>query len=330
MPLVTRGLRAPSLEVALMEEWEAKLDRMAEEAINETITHIAGVPTWTLVLLRKVLEKTGTSNIADVWPDLELYIHGGVSFSPYRDQFKKLIRSEKMNYLETYNASEGFFGIQNDLQSDDMLLMLDYGIFYEFIPLNEMDNENPKVVTLENVELNKVYALVITTSGGLWRYNIGDTIKFTSINPYKIKVVGRTKHFINAFGEELMIENCEKAIQVVGQLTKSTIKDYTVAPVYFSDSNNGTHEWIIEFEHEPEDFEKFKILLDSELQKTNSDYEAKRYNDLAMRPPIIHSASKDTFYNWLKKKNKLGGQNKVPRLSNERKYIEEIIIDMNK
>ena len=325
MPLVTRTLRAPSLDIALMEDWEEKIMKMAEEAIHETITHMAGVPTWTLVLVKKVLEITGKDNLADVWPNLELYSHGGVNFSPYRDQFKQLIRSDKMHYQETYNASEGFFGIQNDLKSDDMLLMLDYGIFYEFIPFGELENENPKVVSLGDVELNKIYALVISTSGGLWRYKIGDTIKFTSLDPYKVKVVGRTKHFINAFGEELMIENCEKALESTCNRTNASVKDYTAAPIYFGESNNGGHEWVIEFDKAPSDLEQFAQVLDEQLKKQNSDYEAKRYKDIAMRPPTIHVASQDTFYQWLKQKNKLGGQHKIPRLANDRIFMEEIL-----
>lgn len=326
LPLWAQLARTPSLETALMSEWEAKIQKMAEETVKENVTSISGVPTWTLVLLQRILEMTGKTNITEVWPNLEVFFHGAVAFGPYRNLFKSLIPSEGMHYMETYNASEGFFGIQDQKDSDELLLMLDYGVFYEFIPMEEWESEDPKVIPLEEVEQGKNYALLISTNGGLWRYKIGDTVKFTSIAPYRIKISGRTKHFINAFGEEVIVENAEKAIEMACQDTGATIRNFTAAPVYFEEkSNQGTHEWVIEFANTPSDPELFKSKLDEHLRSINSDYDAKRYRDMVLKKPIIHIAEPGTFDKWLKSRGKLGGQNKVPRLSNDRGHIEEIL-----
>jgi GH3 auxin-responsive promoter len=325
LPFWTEFIRTPSQEVALMEKFEEKLERIAAETLNENVTSIAGVPSWNLVMLKYLMEYTGKSNVLEFWPSLELFIHGGVSFSPYRNQFKKLIPSENMHYLETYNASEGFFGIQDDPLSQDMLLMLDYGIFYEFIPLEEIDNLNPTTLSIGQVEIDKNYALVISTNSGLWRYVIGDTIKFTSLYPHKIIISGRTKHFINVFGEEVIVDNAEKALLTACEKTAAQITDYTAAPVFMSDERQGGHEWIIEFARPPVDLDYFTDLLDHALMSINSDYEAKRYKNLTLTRPVIHSAKPGSFYRWFQEKGKLGGQNKVPRLSNERRYLEELL-----
>jgi hypothetical protein len=326
LPLWVQFARTPSLEVALMSEWESKIDRMAREVMNENVVSISGVPTWTIVLIQRIMELKKASHILEVWPNLEVFFHGAVAFGPYRKLFQELIPSPKMHYVETYNASEGFFGIQDQKESDEMLLMLDYGIFYEFIPMEEWESENPKVIPLADVEIGKNYAILITTNGGLWRYKIGDTVKFTSTSPYRIRISGRTKHFINAFGEEVIVENAEKAIQTAAEATNATITNFTAAPVYFGDSKSkGSHEWIIEFKTLPSDQEKFKQLLDSTLREINSDYDAKRYKDLALSSPIIHFATEGIFEKWLKNRGKLGGQNKVPRLSNTREYMEEVL-----
>ncbi|HNW97371.1 MAG TPA: GH3 auxin-responsive promoter family protein [Bacteroidales bacterium] len=317
--------RTPNLSIALMNEWESKINKMTEVTMLEDVTNIAGVPSWTLVLLKRILEKTGKSNILEVWPNLELFMHGGVSFTPYKEQFKMLIPSSKMNYLETYNASEGFFGIQDRNRADDMLLMLDYGIYYEFIPSEDFDSDNPHTLSLDEVELNKNYALVITTNAGLWRYKIGDTVTFTSLSPHRIKITGRTKNFINAFGEELIIDNAEKAMTIACEKSNALIKDYTAGPVYFQKNESAAHEWLIEFEIPPKDIRYFSEILDNALKSLNSDYEAKRYQNLILRSPVVREIPQGTFYNWLKSKGKLGGQHKVPRLSNDRKYIEEIL-----
>ncbi len=324
MPMLTRYAMTPSLKIALMDEWESKISSMASHTINKNVTSIAGVPTWTIVLIRRLFELTGKNNLIDIWKNLELYIHGGVSFKPYRSQFKDLIRGDNMHYIETYNASEGFFAFQDQLNSDEMLLMPDYGIYYEFIPLEEFDNADPKTITWEDVELNKNYAIVISTNAGLWRYKIGDTIKFTSKNPYRIQITGRVKHFINAFGEELIIDNSDKAIAEACKQTHAKVTEYTAAPIYIEGNAKGGHEWIIEFEQLPDNFEQFVVILDNTLKSINSDYEAKRYKDIALTMPLVHIAKKGAFYEWLKSKGKLGGQHKIPRLSNERNYIEEI------
>jgi hypothetical protein len=319
LPFWTEFIRTPSQEIALMEKFEEKLEHL------ENVTSIAGVPSWNLVMLKYILEHTGKKNILEVWPGLELFIHGGVSFSPYREQFKKLIPSEKMNYLEAYNASEGFFAIQDDPQNADMLLMLDYGIFYEFIPMDQLDKPNPVAFTIDQVEKDVNYALVISTNSGLWRYLIGDTVKFTSLFPHKIVISGRTKHFINVFGEEVMVDNADKALRIACDKTGVEITDYTAAPVYMSDEHQGAHEWLIEFTSPPDDLDYFTTLLDHALMSINSDYEAKRYRNLTLDKPVIHTAPPGTFYRWLQEKGKLGGQNKVPRLSNERNYLEELL-----
>jgi hypothetical protein len=324
-PFWTEFIRTPSQEVALLEKFEEKLERIAGETVNENVTSIAGVPSWNLVMLKYLLEHTGKKNILELWPSLELFIHGGVSFSPYREQFKRLIPSDKMNYQETYNASEGFFAIQDDPYSSDMLLMLDYGIFYEFIPMEEVDKPSPEAVTIEQVEKDIDYALVISTNSGLWRYMIGDTVRFTSVFPHKIIISGRTKHFINVFGEEVIVDNADKALRIACDKTGTEITDYTAAPVYMNDEHQGAHEWIIEFTNPPADLDYFATLLDHALMALNSDYEAKRYRNFTLDKPIVHAAKQGSFYRWLQEKGKLGGQNKVPRLSNERKYIEELL-----
>ena len=325
LPFWTEFIRTPSQEVALLEKFEEKLKHIAGETIGENVTSIAGVPSWNLVMLKYIVEQTGKKNILEVWPGLELFIHGGVSFSPYREQFKKLIPSEKMHYLETYNASEGFFAIQDDPASTDMLLMLDYGIFFEFIPLDEYDKPSAEAISISEVEKDKNYALVISTNSGLWRYMIGDTVRFTSLFPHKIVISGRTKHFINVFGEEVIVDNADKALRVACDKTGAEITDYTAAPVFMSDEHQGAHEWIIEFANPPADLDYFTTLLDHALMSINSDYEAKRYRNYTLDKPIIHAAKPGSFYHWLQEKGKLGGQNKVPRLFNERKYLEELL-----
>ena len=325
LPFWIQLFRTPDRSIALMDEWEEKIEKMAHATMHENVTNIAGVPSWTLVLLRRILELTGKSDLSEVWPNLELFVHGAVSFTPYKEQFRKLIPHPDMHYLETYNASEGFFGIQDRLNGEDMLLMLDYGIYYEFIPMSEWDKENPKTLELDQVRLNENYALVITTNAGLWRYKIGDTIAFTSLNPYRIRITGRTAHFINAFGEELIIDNADKGIREACLKTGAIIKDYTAAPVYFGYQSAGAHEWLIEFETAPQDIDDFAIYLDEALKKLNSDYEAKRYKDKILKKPIIRILPQHAFYDWMKKKEKLGGQHKVPRLANHRQYVEEIL-----
>lgn len=326
LPIWAQIIRTPSLNVALMHEWEAKIEKLAKETMNENVVTITGVPTWTIVLLQKILELKKAKHILEVWPNLEVFFHGAVAFGPYRAVFQELIPSQTMRYMETYNASEGFFGLQDQPESDELLLLLDYGVFFEFIPMEEWEKESPVVVRLQDVEIGKNYALVITTNGGLWRYKIGDTIKFTSTSPYRFKISGRTKHFINAFGEEVIVENAEKAIQFAADETGATIANFTAAPVYFDRSGaKGAHEWIIEFRSAPDDLPHFEQLLDEKLREINSDYDAKRYKNLALTAPLIHQAPKGIFDQWLAKKGKLGGQHKVPRLSNERNHLEEIL-----
>ena len=315
----------PSHKVSLMSEWESKMKAIIKESIPENVTSLAGVPSWMLVLLNNLIKKTNKNNILEIWPNLEVYFHGGINFNPYKSEYQKLFPDKNFKYYEIYNASEGFFGIQDQNNSDELLLMLDYGIFYEFIPLNsknEYDEEN--IVSLEEIELYINYAIVISTNAGLWRYKIGDTIEFTCKNPYRIKVTGRIKHHINAFGEELIIDNAENALSKVLNKTNSEIVDYTAAPIFMKNKNEGAHEWMIEFKKNPKNIEEFTFLLDKELKKQNSDYEAKRYKNLTLNFPKINIAKKGLFYNWLKKNNKLGGQHKIPRLSNERTFIEEL------
>jgi len=309
-----------------MENWEEKLEQMAQATIPENVTSISGVPSWTLVLLKRILEITGASNIMEVWPNLELFIHGGVSFDPYKSQYRQIISNPNMHYMETYNASEGFFGIQDDPNDPAMLLMLDYGIFYEFIPVNEIGNKNPTTLQIDEVQPNVNYAMVITTNAGLWRYIIGDTIKFTQTFPHKFLITGRTRHFINAFGEELIVDNAEKALGIACQKTGAEINEYTAAPVYMEIGKQGAHEWLIEFEKEPADLDYFTYVLDDALKNVNSDYEAKRFKSYNLDMPRIKSIPKGTFHQWLQQKGKLGGQHKIPRLSNNREFIEDILI----
>lgn len=322
-------MRVPGKEIALMDEWEAKLEAMVRTTAKENITNLSGVPSWFLVLIKKILEREGKKSLLDVWPNLEVFFHGGISFDPYREQYKQLIPSDKMHYVETYNASEGFFGIQNDFNDRSMLLMIDLGIFFEFIPMDEFDRPNPTVVPLWKVVNDKNYAVVISTNSGLWRYIIGDTIRFTSVNPYKFVITGRTKHFINAFGEELMVANAEKGIAIACEKSGAVVSDYTAAPTFMSENKKGHHTWIIEFEKAPESYEIFADLLDLALQELNSDYEAKRYKGIFLSRLELIPARKDLFHDWLKEKGKLGGQHKIPRLSNSRQYLEELI-SMNK
>lgn len=323
-PIWANWIRTPELSIALLDEWEDKIERLAQNTIPENVTSISGVPTWTTVLIRRILEITGKQTLKEVWPNLELYIHGGVSFIPYKEQFRKLIGGN-IYYLEMYNASEGFFAAQDSPGEDGMLLFLDHGIFYEFMPVEEYGKEQPRTIGLDKVELGKNYALIITTNGGLWRYLVGDTVQFTSLYPFRIRVSGRIKHYINAFGEEVIVDNTDRAIAIASAQTNVTVNDYTAAPVYFSDTSNGAHEWLVEFEKEPADLQQFTIALDAALQSLNSDYEAKRYKDIALGMPIVKAIKKGTFTEWLRRKGKLGGQHKIPRLSNDRKLVEEIL-----
>lgn len=323
-PFWAHWLRTPELSIALMDEWEDKIEKLALSSIKENVTSISGVPTWTLVLFKRILELTGKSNMSQVWPSLQLYMHGGVSFTPYKEQFQKLIGKD-IHYLEMYNASEGFFAAQEIPGDDGMLLFTDHGIFMEFMPVSEYGKDNPKTIGLDEVEKGKNYAPVISTNGGLWRYLVGDTIQFTSLVPFRIKVSGRLKHFINAFGEELIVDNTDTAIAMACEKTGAIVNDYTAAPVYFSDSSNGAHEWLIEFEKEPDNLNHFLDELDNALKTVNSDYEAKRHKDIALRKPELHVIKKGLFTEWLRSKGKLGGQHKVPRLSNDRQYVEEIL-----
>jgi hypothetical protein len=322
-PIWANWIRTPELSIALMDEWESKIEAIAQQTIHEDVTSMSGVPTWTMVLIKRVLAITGKQTLKEVWPNLELYLHGGVSFTPYKEQFKQLIGGN-ITYLNVYNASEGFFAAQNDPTDDGMLLFLEHGIFYEFMPVEEYGKAEPQTIGLKDVEIDKNYALVISTNGGLWRYLIGDTIAFTSLYPFKIRVTGRLKHYINAFGEELIVDNTDKAIALASEKCNVVINDYTAAPIYFTDNSNGAHEWLIEFEQNPKNLDEFAYELDCALKNINSDYEAKRHKDIALRMPVIHTVNKSVFTNWLRSKGKLGGQHKIPRLSNERVYIEEM------
>ena len=322
-PIWSNLIRVPELSIALMDEWEEKIESLAQSTMNEDVSSIAGVPTWTLVLLKRILEISGKQNIKEVWPNFELYIHGGVSFTPYKEQFKKVIGPD-CNYLEIYNASEGFFAAQDRMNEEGMLLFLNHGIFYEFMPIEEYGKANPLTIGLNNVAVGKNYAIVISTNGGLWRYLVGDTIQFTQLNPFRIKVSGRLKQFINAFGEELIADNTDKAISETCAAFGVSVKEYTAAPIYMSDHASGAHEWLIEFEEDPQNLQAFTIALDANLQALNSDYEAKRHKNIALSLPHITAVKKGCFHEWLKQKGKLGGQHKVPRLSNERIYVDEI------
>jgi hypothetical protein len=329
LPIWVRLLRTPDKKIALMEEWEEKIEKMAQATMNENVTNISGVPSWALVLIKRILEIAGKKSLHDVWPNLELFVHGGVSFVPYREQYNALLDRTKINYLETYNASEGFFAIQDQPGIDSMLLMLDYGVYYEFIPIEEADSEFPKTLGLDEVELEKNYAIVITTNGGLWRYKIGDTVKFTSKYPFRIKITGRTTHFINAFGEELIIDNAEAALKIACERTGAEIVEYTAAPIYMDQNRNGGHQWLFEFSKMPDSIEHFMEILDNSLKAVNSDYEAKRYKNISLGYPIIEIAREGLFYEWLKERGRLGGQNKVPRLANNREFIDRLL-EMNK
>ena len=325
MPMWAEFSSTPSNKTSLMSDWETKLPAIIKESSLENVTSLAGVPSWMMVLLNKTLEENKKTNILEIWPNLEVYFHGGVSFDPYKEQYKNLFPKSDFKYYEIYNASEGFFALQDRNDSNELLLMLDYGIFYEFIPMDTFGKDNQKVIPLSEVEIGKNYALVITTNSGLWRYLIGDTIRFTSLNPFRIKVTGRTKHHINVFGEELMVENTDSALAKTCATLNCEILDYTVAPIFMEGKEKGAHEWIIEFKKHPENIENFTELLDKNLQEVNSDYEAKRINNMTLNKLVLHVANENLFYNWLKKNDKLGGQHKIPRLSNSRNYLEELL-----
>ena len=325
IPQLANYVRVPSKDIALMSEWESKLEKIAATTVNENVTSLSGVPSWFMVLIKKILHDNGKQYLTEIWPNLELFFHGGISFAPYREQYKHLIPSDKMFYIETYNASEGFFAVQNSLDERTMLLLIDLGIFYEFIPLSEIDSDNPKVLPYWEVEKGENYALVITTNSGLWRYIIGDTVKVESVNPVKITISGRVKHFINAFGEELMVANADKGLAKACSETGAVISNYTAAPVFMSEGSRGRHQWLIEFDREPSSLEEFANILDASLQDINSDYEAKRYKGIALDRLEVVVARKGLFEDWLRLKGKLGGQHKVPRLSNERNYIEDML-----
>jgi len=325
MPLWAEFSSTPSNKVSLMSEWESKLKAIISESKLENVTSLAGVPSWMLVLINNVLEETGKENLFQVWENLEVYFHGGVSFNPYKEQYHKLLPRNSFKYYEIYNASEGFFAIQDRNNADDLLLMLDYGIFYEFIAMDVYGSEDEQAIPLWEVQTNINYAIIITTNAGLWRYKIGDTVRFTSLDPYRIKVTGRTKHHINVFGEELIIENAEEALKQVCSKTGAEIKDYTAGPIFMVDKEKGAHEWIIEFRRPPEKLDYFIEIFDNALKSLNSDYEAKRYKNTTLNMPSVHVAREDLFYDWLKSKDKLGGQHKIPRLSNKRDYVEELL-----
>jgi len=323
-PFYIEFIRTPKQKIALIEDFEEKLDLITKTTLNENVTSFSGVPSWYLTLIKHILAYTGKSNLLEIWPNLEVFFHGGISFTPYREIYYKFIPGSQMHYMETYNASEGFFGIQDDPGKEDMLLMLDYGIFYEFIPCDNLNSDSLQAVTINDVKTGVNYAMVISTNGGLWRYLIGDTIVFTCVDPFRFRISGRTKHFINAFGEEVIIDNADKALDAACKGTGAILSEYTAGPVFMGTSSKGTHEWIIEFEKTPQDIDQFTELLDSTLKSINSDYEAKRFKDINLVMPVIRSVPQGTFHRWLKSKNKLGGQNKVPRLFNTREYIEEL------
>ncbi|HOO83165.1 MAG TPA: GH3 auxin-responsive promoter family protein [Prolixibacteraceae bacterium] len=325
LPFLSKFRNTPDAEIALIPDFEEKIDKIAEATINENIISFAGVPSWFLVLIKKVLEKTGKSNLLEVWPNLEVFVHGGINFEPYREQYEKLIPSPKMRYMNTYNASEGFFGLQNDLSSNDFILMLDNGIYYEFIPMDDFFKDDRKAIPLSEVKTGVNYAMVISTNGGLWRYIIGDTVQFTSTYPFKFIITGRTKHFINAFGEELIVDNAVKGLQDACQKTGAIVSEFTAGPVFMDTSHKGRHQWVIEFEKEPENIEDFAQKLDLALQSLNSDYEAKRYKNLTLTQLEIINAPQGTFYQWMKQRGKVGGQNKIPRLSNNRDFLDPIL-----
>ena len=319
-------LRTPSIETALLDNYGEKIEKLAEEASKKNVVSIAGVPTWMTLIMKRILEKNNAKNIFEVWPNLEIFFHGAVSFTPYKKLFEELFPSPEMHYMELYNASEGFFGIQDDLsRAGEMMLMPSYGIFYEFIALDELSKKNPKTLTMSEVEIGKNYALVLSTSGGLWRYVIGDTVSFTTFFPHRIKITGRTKHFINVFGEEVVIHNTDNAIAKTCKKTNSQIIEYTVAPIFMENGKSGAHEWIVEFEKEPESITQFRDILDETLRQINSDYDAKRFKDIALGMIVINVVPSGTFYKWMKSREKFGGQNKVPRLCNTREYVDGIL-----
>ena len=328
LPFYAELRNSPNRQISLMSEWESKMKAISAAVIKEDIGCLTGVPSWMLVLLHKILEETGKEKLDEVWPMLEVFFHGGISFKPYKENYEELTH-KKLNFYEIYNASEGFFAIQDRSDSKEMLLLLDNGIFYEFIPMDEFGSADPKVITLEDVEVGKNYAIVITTNGGLWRYIIGDTVKFTSTDPFRIVVTGRTKHFINAFGEELIIENAEEGIRKACEKTQAVIKEFTAAPIFMEGNKKGAHEWIIEFEKKPDNIEAFANILDESLQELNSDYEAKRYKNMTLNPLKLNVARENLFFDWMKSRGKLGGQNKVPRLSNTREYLDDLL-EMNR
>lgn len=325
IPSWTQFIRIPPAEIALIEEFEEKIEKIIATSLSENVTSFAGVPSWYLVMMKRILEKTGKNNILEVWPNLELFIHGGVNFEPYRQQYSRMIPSARMHYMETYNASEGFFAIQDNPSQQDMLLMLDYGIFYEFIPMSQWGHDHPDVLTLADVTVDENYAMVISTNGGLWRYIIGDTVRFTSTLPYKIKISGRTRHFINAFGEEVIVENAEKALKIACEHAGAIVEEYTAGPVFMDEGQKGSHQWIIEFEKKPDNPDDFVATLDNALKMLNSDYEAKRHKNMTLEMPHLVIAPKGTFYEWMKNRGKAGGQNKIPRLSNNRQYLDQLL-----
>lgn len=325
LPLITRFKNTPPSEIALIPDFEEKVEKIIESTVNENIVSLAGVPSWFLVLLKRVLEVTGKNNLLEVWPNLEVFAHGGINFEPYKEQYQKIIPSSSMRYMNTYNASEGFFGLQSELDQDDLLLMLDNGIYYEFIPMDDFFKEDKKALPLSEVEVGVNYAMVISTNGGLWRYIIGDTIKFTRKYPFKFKITGRTKHYINAFGEEVIIDNAVKALQVACDETKAVVDEFTAGPVFMDTESKGRHQWVIEFAEEPNNMDHFAEILDKEIQKLNSDYEAKRFKNATLTQLELIHAPKGTFYQWMKKRGKVGGQNKIPRLANNREYLDPLL-----
>lgn len=324
LPFYAEMKNIPNKEISLMTEWEAKMEAIANAVIQEEVGCLTGVPSWMMVMLNHVMAKTGHNYIDELWPNLEVFFHGGINFTPYAESYNNITKGN-LNYFEIYNASEGFFGIQDQKDYKDLLLLLDNGIYYEFIPMDEFGSENGRYLNISQVEVGKNYAMVITTNGGLWRYIIGDTVRFTSTNPHRIVVSGRTKHYINAFGEELIIDNAEVGLKAACDATGAIVSDYTAAPIFMSEKTKGCHEWVIEFTKSPDNFELFVKTLDQKLQEINSDYEAKRYKNITLNPPIVHQAKKGLFFEWLRLKGKLGGQNKIPRLANTREYIDPIL-----
>lgn len=325
LPFWAQILRTPNLEIALMDEWESKIEKMAHSTMQHNVTTLSGVPSWTLLLIKKVLELSGDNDIKNIWPNLELFVHGGVKFEPYRNQFRELMGADGINYQESYNASEGFFGIQDRSDSNELLLMLDYGIFYEFIPMTDIDLENPRIIPLGEVVKGVNYAMVISTNAGLWRYKIGDTVKFTNLYPYRILITGRTKYFINLAGEEIILDNAEKALAIACKKCNVIVNEYMAGPAFSPNGDPNGHEWLIEFVRPPKEEAVFSDALDNALKSLNSDYEAKRYKNLILKAPQLRSIKKGMFYNWLRIKGKLGGQHKVPRLVEKREYLDEIL-----